>query len=192
MATPEEMQATMIANLPEKTGRPLEAWITEVRSSGLEKHGHIVAMLKQQGVSHGYANLIAHLAREGSAGEAGGRSAAQPAPADLVAAQFEGKEDLRPIYDRIANAVKDFGDDVEFAPKKAYVSLRRSKQFGLLQPSTKTRLDVGIKLKDAAPAGRLEASGSWNAMVTHRVRVAAKDEVDDELIGWLRRAYDDA
>lgn len=193
MATPEEMRATMIANLPEKTGRPLEAWIAEVRSSGLEKHGKVVAMLKAQGVSHGYANLIAHMAREGSAGEAVDGSAAPAAAApDLVAAQFEGKEDLRPIYDRIANAVKDFGDDVEFAPKKAYVSLRRSKQFGLLQPSTKTRLDVGIKLKDAAPAGRLEASGSWNAMVTHRVRVAANDEVDEELIGWLRRAYDDA
>lgn len=63
LATPEEMQATMIANLPEKTSRPLEAWITEVRSSGLEKHGQIVAMLKQQGVSHGYANLIAHMRR---------------------------------------------------------------------------------------------------------------------------------
>ena len=193
MATPEEMQATMIANLPEKTGRSLEAWIAEVRDSGLEKHGQIVGMLKEQGVSHGYANLIAHSARQRAAGGAGsGAVAAGAGEPDLVEAQYAGKEDLRPIYDRIASTVMGFGDDVELAPKKAYVGLRRSKQFGLLQPSTKTRLDVGIKLKDAAPTARLEASGSWNAMVTHRVRVSTKDEVDDELIGWLRRAYDDA
>ena len=193
MATPEEMHATMIANLPEKTGRSLEAWIAEVRDSGLEKHGQIVGMLKERGVSHGYANLIAHAARERAAGGAGsGADAVRAGEPDLVEVQYTGKEDLRPIYDRIASAVRGFGDDVELAPKKAYVSLRRNKQFGLLQPSTKSRLDVGIKLKDAALTARLEASGSWNAMVTHRVRVSTRDEVDDELVGWLRRAYDDA
>jgi hypothetical protein len=193
LATPEEVQATMIANLPEKTGRSLEAWIAEVRGSGLEKHGQILSMLKEHGVSHGYANLIAHMARERAAGRASsGADAAGAGEPDLVAAQYASKEDLRPIYDRIASAVRGFGDDVELAPKKAYVSLRRSMQFGLLQPSTKTRLDVGIKLKDAGPTVRLEAAGSWNAMVTHRVRVTSRDEVDDELIGWLRRAYEEA
>jgi hypothetical protein len=89
-------------------------------------------------------------------------------------------------------AVGGFGSDVEIAPKKAYVSLRRSKQFGLVQPSTKTRVDIGLVLRDTEPAGRLEASGSFNAMVTHRVRVEDKASVDDELIAWLRKAYDAA
>ena len=72
------------------------------------------------------------------------------------------------------------------------MSVRRSKQFALLQPSTATRFDVGIVLKGVAPAGRLEASGSFNAMVTHRVRVETIDQVDRELIGWLKRAYQEA
>jgi hypothetical protein len=88
--------------------------------------------------------------------------------------------------------VSGFGKDVEFAPKKAYVSLRRSKQFGLIQPSTKTRVDVGINLKGRPAGERLEASGSFNAMVSHRVRVTAAKEVDAELIAWLREAYDQA
>lgn len=202
MATPEEMQATMIANLCEKTGRSLEDWIGVVRGSGLEKHGQIVSMLKQEhGMGHGYANLVAHLAREpaggggagsssGAAGSAAG-TAAGAAP-DLVEAQYQGKEDLRPIYEKLAAAVGAFGDDVELSPKKSYVSLRRSKQFGLLQPSTKTRLDVGIKSSALSPSGRLEAAGSWNAMVTHRVRVSGLEEVDEELIDWLRSAYEEA
>jgi hypothetical protein len=111
----------------------------------------------------------------------------------LIDAQYKGhKVALRPIYDALIAAVKGFGRDVEIAPKKAYVSLRRSKQFGLIQPSTTTRVDVGLVLKEVQPSGRLETSGSFNAMVTHRVRVEKQADVDVELIGWLRKAYEQA
>ena len=81
----------------------------------------------------------------------------------------------------------------DFKPNtKSYVSLRRSKQFALVQPSTRTRVDLGINLKGDDPAGRLEASGSFNAMVSHRVRLTEADEVDAEVTGWLREAYDRA
>ena len=70
------------------------------------------------------------------------------------------------------------------------MSLRRKKQFAIVQPSTATRLDVGINLKGTPATERLEASGSFNAMVSHRVRVTSPSDVDPELIGWLRRAYE--
>ncbi len=70
------------------------------------------------------------------------------------------------------------------------MSLRRSKQFAILQPSTKTRFDVGINLKGTDPTKRLEPSGSFNGMVTHRVRVHSVEEVDAELLGWLKEAYE--
>jgi hypothetical protein len=69
------------------------------------------------------------------------------------------------------------------------VSLRRNKQWALVQPSTATRLDVGLVLKGKPITTRLEASGSFNAMVTHRVRLASVAEVDAELIGWMKEAY---
>lgn len=191
MATPEEMRATMIANLPANTGRSLDEWIAVVRDAGVEKHGEIVKLLKSQGVSHGYANLIAHVTR-GNVSAGGAAKGDGDGPSDLVESQYTGREDLRPLYERIVAEVEGFGDDVELAPKKAYVSLRRSKQFGLVQPSSKTRIDVGIKSKELEAGGRLESAGSWNSMVTHRVRVGSADEVDAELIGWLRQAYEEA
>jgi hypothetical protein len=97
---------------------------------------------------------------------------------------------MRPIYDALVAAISKFGKDVEFSPKKAYVSLRRSKQFGLIQPSTATRVDVGMNLKGIPAQGRLEPSGSFNAMVSHRVKVGAVAEVNPELIRWLRQAYE--
>lgn len=184
--SPEDMAATMIANLKEKTGKTLEQWLKLLAKSDLEKHGEIVKYLKaEHGVTHGFANLIAHMHLKGGLPEpsSGGN--------DLVDAQYAGaKADLRPIYDAVAKAVRKFGKDVEFAPKKAYVSLRRNKQFAIVQPSTKTRVDVGIQLKGAPPTGRLEKAGSFNSMVSHRVRLESVKDVDKELIGWLREAYE--
>ncbi len=105
--------------------------------------------------------------------------------------QYAGaKAALRPIYDKILAAIKKFGKDIEISPKKAYVSLRRSKQFAIVQPSTSARVDVGINLKGTKPTGRLEASGSFNAMFSHRVRVSTPADVDKELVGSLKQAYE--
>ena len=108
------------------------------------------------------------------------------------ATQFQGKEELRPIYDKLIAELKSFGSDVELAPKKAYVSIRRKKQFAIFQPSTKSRFDVGINMKGEPVTDRLEASGSFNAMVSHRVRIATVEEVDTQVISWLKQAYDQA
>jgi hypothetical protein len=184
--TPDAATQTMINNLPEKTGKSLAQWLKLLSKQKFEKHGEIVKWLKaEHGVTHGFANLIAHMHRDAAAG-AGGAG-------DLVAAQYKGpKAGLRPIYEALVKTVQSSGKDVEIAPKKAYVSLRRSKQFALIQPSTRDRIDVGINLKGTAPGGRLEASGSFNAMVSHRVRVTSRTDVDAELKSWLRAAYDAA
>lgn len=182
--SPEEMEASMIANLKEKTGKSLDQWVKIATASKRAKHGEIVKLLKEDhGLGHGYANLVAHKTLQSDGGSTESAD-------DLIEAQYAGaKAGLRPIYNALLAAVKKFGSDVEIAPKKTYVSLRRSKQFGLIQPSTKDRVDVGINLKGVKPTGRLEASGSFNAMVSHRVRVSEKAEVNSELIGWLREAY---
>lgn len=177
----------MIANLEKNTGAKLSVWLERARAVGADKHGAVVKHLKtEHGLTHGFANLVAHKLKEAAAG---GPAAGD----DLIAAQYGGKKaDLRPIYDALAAAVALFGGDVELAPKKTYVSLRRKKQFGLIQPSTATRVDVGINLKGVPAAGRLEASGSFNAMVSHRVRLTTPAEVDDALTAWLQAAYDAA
>ena len=65
------------------------------------------------------------------------------------------------------------GDDFKAAPTGSYISLLRgAKKFGIIQISAADRIDIGIKLKSAAPTGRFEAAGSWNNMVTHRVRIS--------------------
>jgi predicted transport protein len=146
----------------------------------------MVAYLKSEhGLGHGYANSIALGARQ--VGDATLDSA------DLISAQYSGaKAGLRPIYDAVAAAVARLGRDVEISPKKTCVSFRRNKQFALIQASTATRVDLGINLKGEPVNTRLEASGSFSAMVSHRVRLTSPKDVDAAVKGWLKQAYDAA
>ena len=89
-----------------------------------------------------------------------------------------------------SRAANKLGKDVEVAPKKTYVSLRRNKQFAIVQPTTKTRVDLGLNLSDVDTSDRLEAAGSWNSMCSHRIRLTSADEVDEQVSQWLAQAYE--
>ncbi len=177
---------TIDAGLKRQSGRGLEQWVAIARASGIGKHKALVDHLKAaEGLTHGYANSVA-LRTFGTDASAIGADA-------LEAAMFAGpRQALWPIHERLLSILGGLGSDIELAPKKGYVSARRSKQFAILQPSTRDRYDLGLNLKGEAPAGRLEAAGSWNAMVSHRVRIAGPAEVDGEIAGWLRQAYERA
>jgi predicted transport protein len=183
MSTLDEQIANQIANIERSTGQSLSEWIEVVRASGLEKHGQQVAMLKaDHGLGHGNANLIAIKAREAMADGA-------PDEAALVDSHYVGKHaGLRPAYEAVVAAVSAFGDDVELSPKKTYVSLRRRKQFGQVGPAA-GQLEVGVNIPGHPGTDRLRPT---SGMATHRVRIAGAGELDAELIGWLREAYDRA
>jgi hypothetical protein len=182
MASPQEMAQTMRNNIEIKTGKAITEWFDIIAKSTLEKHGQIVSMLKKDhAVTHGFANLISSdFLKQDQAAEN---------EMDLIDAQYSGnKADLKLIYLKIIECIKHF-DEMEIAPKKSYVSLRRNKQFALIQASTKTRIDLGINLKDCHAGNRLEDSGSFNSMVSHRVRITDISQIDTELIAWLDKAY---
>ncbi len=171
--------ATMIDNMPEKTGKSLDEWKKILTSKAFEKHSEAVKFLKfDHGVTHGFANTIVTLSKDKS-----------EAPDDLVVNQYKGKEDLKKIYDALINLVKVFGDDVIITPKKGSVSLIRKRQFALIKPATKTRIDLGLKIKGKELTQRLENSGPFGTMCTHRVQITSLDQIDKELSGWLKEAY---
>lgn len=174
----------MEKGLLEKTGKSLEHWVGIVKSSKIEKHGEIVKFLKSEhDFTHGFANFVSLKARAADAGSFNAD--------DLVAAQYsKGKEALKPIFDLMISKIQAFGDNIEIVPKKANVSLKTKKQFALIQPSTKTRLDIGLKLRDKPTGERLQNSGPFGAMCTHRVQVFNEGDVDQELLDWIKEAWE--
>jgi hypothetical protein len=178
----DEAVRNQIRNIEASTGRSMDVWAGLVASSGRSKHGEVVAWLKSEhGLTHGNANRIALTALRGPAAPTGDA---------LVEAIYAGpKAGLRPLHDRVVAIARGFGSDVELAPKQSYVALRRAKQFGTVGPASGGRLEIGLNLKGVEPAGRLEPA---TGMCTHRVRLSAPTELDDEVLGWLREAYDRA
>jgi len=171
---------TMISNMPEKTGKSLEQWKKILKAKAFAKHSEGVKFLKtEHGVTHGFANTIVTLSKDESTSDE-----------DLVANQYKGKEALLPIYESLLKVVEGFGDDVTVTPKKTSVSIIRKRQFALIKPATKTRIDLGLKIKDKPTVGRLEGSGPFGTMCTHRVKLSDAAEVDKELISWLEEAYE--
>jgi hypothetical protein len=183
MSSIDEQIANQVANIERSTGKSLAEWIEVVRASGLDKHGQQVAMLKaDHGLGHGNANLIAIKAREAAAGGA-------PDDAALIDSHYDGRHAaLRPAYEAVIATVRGFGDDVDLAPKKTYVSLRRRKQFGQVGPAA-GKLEVCVNLPGHPGTERLKPT---SGMATHRVRIGSEAELDRELIGWLREAYEGA
>jgi predicted transport protein len=178
--------ATQIANIEKATGKKLSAWIEIVNKSGFEKHGELVKFLKEKhSFTHGNANTVVHFAKQSHAG-------ATENDTDWIAEQYKGKEELKKWYDKIMADIKKFGKDIEVAPKKAYVSLRRKKQFAIIQPSTKDRLDVGLNIKGVPVSGNVEEGSKWNAMCTHRIKIQDEKIINKELINWIKQAYDQA
>lgn len=176
---------TMIENLHKNTGKTIENWIEIVNKQNISKHGEIVKFLKEkQGLTHGFANLIALKARGSDAGSAENQD-------DLIAKQYQGKEHFKPIYDKLISEIQTFGKDIKIAPKNTYVSLRRKKQFTILNPVTKTRFEIGINLKGQEPKGKLEEEKT-NSMCSHKINITDLKDIDKEVFDWIKTAYDNA
>lgn len=178
----EKALQTMIDNMPEKTGKSLEEWKKVLKTKSFSKHSEAVNFLKKEhNVTHGFANTIVTLSKE-----------ERESPDELVQNQYKGKENLLSIYEGLLAVVKEFGNDVTITPKKTSVSLIRKKQFALIKPATKTRIDLGLKMKDKPTTDRLENSGPFGTMCTHRVKISNSSEIDSELKKWLMESYQSA
>ncbi|MRT93565.1 DUF4287 domain-containing protein [Ancylomarina sp. 16SWW S1-10-2] len=170
---------TMIDNMPEKTGKSLAEWKKILLGKSFVKHSEGVKYLKtEHGVTHGFANTIVTLSKE-----------EKNTSDDLIEAQYNGKEHLIPLYEKLVEFVNTLGSDVIITPKKGSVSIIRKRQFVLIKPATKTRIDLGFKLNDKPITERLENSGPFGTMCTHRVRLSEITEIDDELKGWITESY---
>lgn len=199
MSSVDQALATQLGNIEKRTGKSLAELAKILQKSGLAKHGELRDFLKSKlGMGHGDANTVVTLYLRGdleAVAKGKGSAPASVAKAGdtegaLAAIYSGGKEPLRPIHEALMTKIETFGP-FEIAPKKAYVSLRRKKQFAMIGPPAKNRVEVGLNMKGVAATARLVALPP-GGMCQYKVNVTAPDEVDKELLAWIRTAYDAA
>jgi hypothetical protein len=177
---------TQLMNIQKKTEKSLDELFELIKNSGFEKHGEIRDFLKNEfSLGYGDANMLAHVFRQ-----------AQEQPPE----SFDGitnkvdeiysgsREPLRPLHDAVMQAFAQLGD-FEISPKKTYLSLRRKKQFAMVGPGTKGRLEIGINMKDIPGTERLVEQPP-GGMCQYKVWLTSMHEINDELFDWIKIAYD--
>jgi len=188
MSSLDKAIQTQLDNIQKKTGRSLDELATFVKKSGLSKHGEIRDMLQGKlGLGHGDANMLVHHVLKSD-----GTSAAEGKSVDAVLDEIYtgAKAGFRPIHDALMKQFNKFGE-FEIIPKKGYVSLRRRKQFAMIGPKTNSRFEVGINAKDFKKNSRL-AEQPGGSMCNYIVSLTDAQEVDAELVAWLKSAYESA
>lgn len=184
MADLDQAKATQLRNIEAKTGLNLPALCDEISASGQVSHSEVRTWVMEKfGLGYGDANALAHAARAGTTG-------VQPGDDPLAAIYSGKKEHLRSIYDALIAAITPWGE-FEQAPKKAYVALRRTRQFAMLGPKNATSAELGINLKDDVGVSRIIPQKP-GGMCQYAVSITNADEIDEELLGVLRRAYNAA
>jgi Domain of unknown function (DUF5655)/Domain of unknown function (DUF4287) len=184
-----------IRDLPGKTGRTLEEWTAFILESGPAAEKERSAWLKKE---HGLGTNIASWLAKRLNGDAMGLAEEDPAtylaaaPGYVDAMYSGGKAGLRPLYDALLRLGLSLGKDVKACPCTTIVPLYRKHVFAELKPSTRTRLDLGLALGDLKPTGRLIDTGGFarKNRITHRIAMGRLADIDDEVKGWLKTAYE--
>jgi hypothetical protein len=171
--------------LKRRTGDDLAAWNERVRAAGFENEPSLRTWLAERGVT-GYPQMLLVMERFGYP------DFLVASADELIDGQYRDRPALRPILDAVLALAASLGP-VTFQARKTYASLVTSRRtFAAIQPTTKRRVDLGLRLAGQPPVGRLEPATSMGSnMVTVRIGLRSVDEVDAEVAGWLRRAYEE-
>jgi hypothetical protein len=185
MRTWQAMRDQITGQLERQTGEGVEAWNRRIKAAEPVDEPALRTWLKEQHDVTGYPAMLL-------AWETFGYTDFLTATADaLVDAQYADRPDLRPIFDAVIAAVSALSG-AEIQARKTYVSLVSPRRtFGVVQASTKKRVDLGLRLDDVEPQGRLLlAKNLGSDRITRRLALESVDDLDDEALDWIRRAYD--
>ena len=100
---------------------------------------------------------------------------------NIVQSMYSGaKEELRPIYDALLALGRGLGNDVRVCPCQTMVPLYRNHVFAQIKPTTRTRIDLGLALKDTKVPQRLIDTGGLarKDRISHRIEIASSKDID--------------
>lgn len=183
----DKARITQLNNIQKKTGKTIDEIRIIVRESGLLKHAAIRQMfIDRFSLGFGDATMLVHFAQLSDGQTAA--EATQASPQEILDGIYTGtKASLRPLHDLVMNEIFKLGE-FSIAPKKGYLSLRHKRQFAMIGPGSKNRLEIGLNMKGIPPTERLLEQPA-GGMCQYKIFLNSEKEVDDELINYLKTAY---
>ena len=185
MTSPADMMTSVTGSMKERTGKSLEEWIAAVQSAGIDPLDQkaVRNWLKDQGVLQNTQWAIADAAARAAGWE-------RPSVEGYIESQYQGeKAVLLPIFDALREIIDGLGEDVSVEGRGGYTPFVRKRQFAAIQASTKTRVDLGLRFKQA-PESALLSTASLPGQSTHKLGLSSVDDITDEVADLIRVAYE--
>lgn len=185
MTSPADMMNSVTDSMKARTGKSLQEWVAAVQSSGIDPLDQkaIRNWLKDQGVLQNSQWAIADAAARAAGWE-------RPSVEGYIDSQYQGeKAALRPIFDALCEIIEGLGEDVTVEGRGGYAPFVRKRQFAAVQASTKTRVDLGLRFKQA-PDSALLSTTSLPGQSTHKLGLTSLEQITDEVRELIRLAYE--
>ena len=185
MISPTDMMSSVTDSMKERTGKTLEEWVAAVQATKIDPLNQkaVRNWLKSQGVMQNSQWAIADAAARAAGWE-------RPSVEGYINSQYQGeKAALRPIFDALREIIEGLGEDVTAEGRGGYTPFVRKRQFIAVQASTKTRIDLGLRFKQA-PDSALLSTTSLPGQSTHKLGLSSVDEITDEVKDLVRLAYE--
>ena len=186
------MYQSSLAALKQKTGRTLEEWIKFVNKEGPATEKERRAWLKEKhGLGMNYAWWIAEQSL-GKGDDGSPETYLKNAEAYVEKMYSGAKAALRPIFDELLVLGRSMGPDVKVCPCQTMVPLYRNHVFAQIKPTTRTRIDLGLALKNTKVPKRIIDTGGFakKDRITHRIEITSLKDIDAEVKKWLKTAYE--
>ena len=181
--SPDGMGQAVIRNLRNRTGKSLDQWVRVAKQSTLTEPQALRMWLKTE---YGLGGTTGGIISDATLGK--------PEPLSdsaMLDAQFRGERAaIRPAYDRLVLEVNKLGSDVSVGIRKTQTTFARTYSFAIAKAPTRTRIDLGLRLPGVKRTKRLEATTAFSDNATHCVALTSPEDVDAQLLRWLKAAYD--
>jgi hypothetical protein len=111
---------------------------------------------------------------------------------ELIEGQYADRPQLRPILDAVLALLPALGPTTVQARRTIVSLVCPRRTFAVVRATTKDRVDLGLRLDDAEPGGRLQsAKGIGGGGATVRIALRRPEDIDEEVRGLMRRAYEE-
>ncbi len=183
-------RTVVVRDIGAATGRGTDAW-RELASRGAPSDATALRgwLMERFGLRWSQASAVA-------AELTGRRGVEAEPPLALVDRVYSGQyEGLRPIYEHIVAAASGLGSDVAIDATLHDVYLVRRQDFGVFRPGATKHVDLGLALGDTRHVPERFEPGAMDDVsprITHALTIQANNEVDREVLHWMRVAYEGA
>jgi hypothetical protein len=183
-----------VAELKPKTGRSLDEWSAHIRKDGPKDLAARREWLKTKyKVGTNTAWWLAERADGQPTWDETPEAYLAIAPTYVDEMFAGGKAHLRPLADALMRLALEVAPDIKFCPCKTIIPFYREHVVAQIKPATNTRIDLGLSLGPDVPfTPRLKDTGGLKKKdrITHKIEIARPEDIDVEVEGWLKAAYE--